>query len=150
MQIFSASDDKTIRILKKPKKMYYFHGVGNLRLILEVLKFLSPKEVVGIARVNKRFYEASFHPEVYKPFFMRTGFVKTRWPISSIAVCMKKRLLLCGVQNNIQVRNLANGFIGRTTKPLKGHSDGVYSVAISSDGEWAVSGVQTKHLEYGI
>ena len=62
--IVSASADRTVRVWKAPKKLYTFRELGNLRPILEVLKFLSSKEVIGIARVNKQFYEASFHWEI--------------------------------------------------------------------------------------
>jgi len=62
------------RIWREPNKLFTFERVGNLRPILEALKFLSSEEFIGIARAKKQFYEASFHSEVQKFRLKETNF----------------------------------------------------------------------------
>ena len=93
--IVSGGADKTIRIWKEPKKLFTFKRVGKLRPILEALKFLSYEEVIGIARVNKQFYEASFHPEVRKLRFRETNILTGHSEcVLSVAVSLKKGILV--------------------------------------------------------
>eukprot|EP00361_Fabrea_salina_P005087 CAMPEP_0202439384 /NCGR_PEP_ID=MMETSP1345-20130828/36135_1 /ASSEMBLY_ACC=CAM_ASM_000843 /TAXON_ID=342563 /ORGANISM="Fabrea Fabrea salina" /LENGTH=159 /DNA_ID=CAMNT_0049053911 /DNA_START=737 /DNA_END=1213 /DNA_ORIENTATION=+ len=136
--IVSGSTDKTVRIWRESKKLFTFREMGNLRPILEVLKFLSPEEVIGIARVNKQFYESCFHSEVLKPGLIQTKALEGHsGAVYSVAVSLKKGIIVSASQDStIQVWNLATG---QVIQVLKGHSDWVWSVAISSDGNWVVS-----------
>lgn len=65
--IITGNKAGTITFWKRPRKLFTFEEVGNLRAIIEVLKFLTAKEAVGIARTSKQFYEACFHGEIQKP-----------------------------------------------------------------------------------
>jgi len=137
--IVSGGGDNAIRIWSVPKKLFTFKGVENLRPVLEVLKFLSPEEVVGVARVSKQFYEASFHSEVSKLIFEQTNVLEGHTgSVNSVAVSLKKGILVSASDDStIRVWSLATA---QVTQVLKGHSDAVFSVAISSDGESVVSG----------
>ena len=111
--IVSGSEDKTVRLWREPKKLFTFRRVGNLRPILEVLKFLSSEEVIGIARVNKQFYEASFRSEVLKPLFRQTNILEshTGW-VYSVAVSLKKEILVSASSDStIRVWSLATGLV---------------------------------------
>lgn len=144
--IVSGSSDKTVRVWRVPQKLYNFERLGNLRPVLEVLKFLSPEEVVGIARVNKRFYEASFHSEVQKPVFKQTKVLRGHTGgIWSVAVSESRNMLVSGsVDNTVRVWNLATGEV---TQVLTGHSKGVSCVAISAKEQSMASGSIDNNLK---
>ena len=94
--IVSGSRDRTVRLWREPKKLFTFERVGNLRPILEVFKFLSAEETIGIARVNRQFYEASFHSEVVKPVFRQTNILEGHTGyVNSVAVSLGVRVLGC-------------------------------------------------------
>mmetsp|Transcript_12146 Transcript_12146/g.17696 ORF Transcript_12146/g.17696 Transcript_12146/m.17696 type:complete len:177 (-) Transcript_12146:21-551(-) len=139
MAIVSGSDDKTVRVWKTPRKLFTFERTGNLRPILEVFKFLSPGEVVGIARVNKQFYEACFHSEVWKPAFTETSLLRGHTSrVLSVAVSLMKGVVVSGSEDStVRVWSLASE---ETTQVLKGHTGGVLSVKLSSDDKYLVSG----------
>ena len=143
--IVSGSTDKAIKIWSCPKKLHAFQEVGNLRPILEVLKFLNPKEVIRIARVNKQFYEASFHSEVLTPIFRETkvlrGHNECVW---SVAVPKEKPILVSSSRDStIRLWSLATSL---PIQVLKGHTGEVFSVAISNEGDFIVSGGKDKTL----
>jgi len=143
--IVSGSADKTIRVWKEPRKLFTFERLGNLRPILEVLKFLSSEEAIGIARVNKQFYETSFHSEVLKTGLIQAGILEGHTDcVFSVAVFLEKGILVSSSDDStIRVWSLATA---QVTQVLQGHSYGVLSVAISSGGERVVSGSKDKTL----
>mmetsp|Transcript_2712 Transcript_2712/g.4229 ORF Transcript_2712/g.4229 Transcript_2712/m.4229 type:complete len:425 (+) Transcript_2712:15-1289(+) len=135
--IVSASYDKTVRIWKKPKKLFSFEDVGNLRPLLEVLKFLSSKEVVGIARVSKQFYEACFHEEIQKPGFIQTKILTGhKEGVLSVALSQDKQILVSGGRDNtIRVWNLTTGEL---IQVLKVYARKVPFVTVSENDELAI------------
>jgi len=93
--------------------------VGNLRLILEMFKFLTCKEVTRAWRVNERFYESYFQAEkILKGHFDE---------VSSVAVFHNKEFLASASNDNtIRVRSLA---AGKLTQILKDHEGAVLCVS---------------------
>jgi len=159
--IVSASYDRTVRIWKKPKRLFKFQDVGNLRPVLQVLKFLSSKEVVGIARVSKQFYEACFHKEIQKPGFIQAKILTGhKEGVLSVALSQDKQILVSGGRDNtIRVWNLATGELIQVLKVYARKvpfvtflendeiviGDGnVSSVAISNNNEFVIGSTNAK------
>ena len=137
--IASGSQDNTIKVWKNSKKLFVFEGVGSLRTILEVFKFLSSKEIVGVSRVSRRFYEASFHFEVRKPIFREIMTLEGHnAPVYSVAVSEWKGILISagGYDYKIIVWSLSTG---QVTQVLKGHTKEVLCMTISSKADLVVS-----------
>ena len=56
---------------KSPEKLHNFSKKFNLRPLIEVFKFLEPKEIVKLGSVCTRFYETVFHQEVWGELLQR-------------------------------------------------------------------------------
>ena len=142
--IASAIFGRDTTIFRSPKKLYTFREMGNLRPILEVFKFLSPKEVFGVARVSKQFYEASFHFEVRKPVLKEVEHIEgCASLVLSVAVSGNGDIIACGIKANVAL--VWNLVTGESTEVR--HSNWVYSVAISNNAGFVVSGSGDKMIK---
>jgi len=58
--VVSAGADKKIRIWRPVKKLHNFRDIGNLRPLLEVLKFLTPRKAIRVQESTTSFASLLF------------------------------------------------------------------------------------------
>ena len=138
--LISGSSDRTLRLWRLPKKLYTYEKV-KIRPLIEVFKFLSPKEVVKLGRVNTKFYEASFHTELWGqlPSFQQVQVIEEHsLGISSLAISKKKLLVASGsYDKTIQIWSLTTG---KQVQTFKGHTGWIWSVRFLEDSQFLLSG----------
>ena len=143
--IVTANKGGAITFWRKPKKLFSFKEVGNLREIIEVLKFLTPKEAVGIARVSKRFYEACFDREIQKPEFRKVRFLDKGDVIGYLysALCEEKELLVLASNSVIRIWSLT---AEKLIKEVECGRCNPLCVAISRMGKHMAAGCKDKKI----
>jgi len=138
--VVSASQDKTIKLWRCPKKVCNFENVGNLRSLVEVFKFLSQKEVIGLGRVSKKYYEASFHCELGNRTLKLRKVQSLKGHTGGVVMAVfsksKKFIVSASEDKTIRIWNLATGL---QTHLLEAECK-FLCVSISGDDELVVSG----------